>query len=59
MPAVVQSPTKGEQALIGTPVADTDKPIEVLRVVHPFDPCLACSVHLVRPGGAKILVLNA
>ena len=45
--------------MIGTPVADTDKPIEVLRVVHPFDPCLACSVHLVRPGGAKILVLNA
>ena len=46
------------QALIGTPVSDTDKPIEVLRVVHSFDPCLACSVHLTRPGGAKKLVLN-
>lgn len=39
-----------EQALIGTPVADLHKPVEVLRVVHSFDPCLACSVHMVRPG---------
>lgn len=38
-----------EQALIGTPIADTSQPIEALRVVHSFDPCLACSVHLVRP----------
>jgi hydrogenase large subunit len=34
-----------EQALIGTPVRDRDQPIELLRVVHSFDPCLACSVH--------------
>ncbi|MHC4656849.1 MAG: nickel-dependent hydrogenase large subunit, partial [Planctomycetota bacterium] len=34
-----------EQALIDTPVADMDNPLEVLRVVHSFDPCLACSVH--------------
>jgi hydrogenase large subunit len=40
-----------EQALIGTPVADPQNPIEVLRVVHSFDPCLACSVHGVRAGG--------
>jgi hydrogenase large subunit len=39
-----------EQALIGTPVQDTQNPIELLRVVHSFDPCLSCSVHLVRPG---------
>jgi hydrogenase large subunit len=38
-----------EQALIGTPVADVNQPIEVLRVVHSFDPCLACTVHMVRP----------
>jgi len=38
-----------EQALIGTPVADPARPIEVLRVVHSFDPCLACSVHMLRP----------
>ena len=34
-----------EQALIGTPVRDKDAPTELLRVVHSFDPCLACSVH--------------
>jgi len=42
-----------EQALINTPVADLDNPIEVLRVVHSFDPCLACSVHMLRPGKDK------
>ncbi len=42
-----------EQGLIGTPVADTDHPIEVLRVVHSFDPCLACSVHMLRPGKSR------
>jgi Ni,Fe-hydrogenase I large subunit len=39
-----------EQALIGTPVADATQPIEVLRVIHSFDPCLACAIHMVRPG---------
>jgi [NiFe] hydrogenase large subunit len=36
-----------EQALIGTPVADTSKPLEILRVVHSFDPCIACAVHVI------------
>lgn len=39
-----------EAALVGTPVQDIDQPIEVLRVVHTFDPCLACAVHMLRPG---------
>ena len=34
-----------EQALLGTPVADAENPIEVARVVRAFDPCLACAVH--------------
>ena len=38
-----------EEALVGTPVANLDHPIEPLRVVHSFDPCLACAVHTVRP----------
>ena len=38
-----------EEALIGTPVADFSQPVEVIRVVHSFDPCLACGVHMVRP----------
>lgn len=42
-----------EQALVGTPVADETQPIEILRVVHSFDPCLACSVHMLRPGKNK------
>lgn len=37
-----------EQSLLGTPCVDADKPIEVLRTVHSFDPCLACAVHTVR-----------
>jgi hydrogenase large subunit len=40
-----------EEALIGTPVADADNPIEVVRVVRSFDPCLACAVHLIKPNG--------
>jgi len=35
-----------EEALLGTPVADTKNPIEVVRVVRSFDPCLACAVHI-------------
>jgi [NiFe] hydrogenase large subunit len=38
-----------EQALIDTPVADESKPLEVLRVVHSFDPCIACAVHVFDP----------
>ncbi len=37
-----------EEALIGVPVANIDKPIEVLRVVHSFDPCLDCATHVTR-----------
>jgi hydrogenase large subunit len=44
-----------EQALLGTPVQDVNQPIEVLRIVHSFDPCLACAVHVMRPkAGARI-----
>ena len=38
-----------EQALIGTPIADVENPIEAGRVVRSFDPCIACAVHVVRP----------
>lgn len=36
-----------EACLAGTPVAIPDQPLEVLRTVHSFDPCLACAVHVV------------
>jgi hydrogenase large subunit len=48
-----------EEALIGTPVQNIDEPIEVLRVIHSFDPCLSCAVHVMRPAkGAKVFTLG-
>ena len=48
-----------EQALIGMPVNDTTKPVEVVRLIHSFDPCLSCAVHVMRPGeGKKIFTLG-
>jgi len=35
-----------EEALLGTPVADPAKPLEILRTIHSFDPCMACGVHV-------------
>ena len=43
-----------ESALIGTPVADPAQPLEILRTIHSFDPCLACAVHLYDPDGKHI-----
>jgi [NiFe] hydrogenase large subunit/hydrogenase large subunit len=43
-----------ESALIGTPVADPEKPVEILRTVHSFDPCMACAVHVVDPAGREV-----
>jgi Ni,Fe-hydrogenase I large subunit len=36
-----------EEALLGTPVANAEQPLEILRTVHSFDPCMACGVHVV------------
>ena len=41
------APGAYEACLAGTPVAIADQPLEVLRTVHSFDPCLACAVHVV------------
>ncbi|MCF8086175.1 MAG: nickel-dependent hydrogenase large subunit, partial [Desulfohalobiaceae bacterium] len=35
-----------EASLVGNPMAEPDKPLEVLRTVHSFDPCLACAIHM-------------
>lgn len=35
-----------EASLIGTPMADKTQPLEIIRIIHSFDPCLACAVHL-------------
>ena len=42
-----------EQALIGVPVGDIEKPINALRTVHSFDPCTACAVHITEPATGK------
>jgi len=43
-----------ESALIDTPVADEKLPLEIIRTIHSFDPCLACSVHLYDEEGKHI-----
>jgi len=42
-----------EASLIGTPVADPEQPLEILRTIHSFDPCMACAVHVVNPSGVE------
>jgi len=44
-----------EAALVGTPLAQPEKPLEILRTVHSFDPCLACAVHLLDAGGNEMV----
>ena len=43
-----------EMALIGTHVVDTTQPVELLRIVHSFDPCTGCSVHVMSPEGIEM-----
>ncbi len=43
-----------ESTLLGTPVADDKLPLEILRTIHSFDPCIACSVHLYDEHGKHI-----
>ncbi|MEW6225113.1 MAG: nickel-dependent hydrogenase large subunit [Chloroflexota bacterium] len=42
-----------EASLEGTPVADPERPLELLRTIHSFDPCLACAVHVVDATGRE------
>jgi hydrogenase large subunit len=43
-----------EASLIGTPIADPEKPMEILRTIHSFDPCIACAVHLYDEKGTYV-----
>ena len=43
-----------EAALIDTPVADENQPLEIIRTIHSFDPCMACSVHIYDEHGDTI-----
>jgi len=48
-----------EEALIGTPIADPKRPIEVLRTVHSYDPCIACGVHVIDPDSNQVYKIKA
>ena len=43
-----------EESLVGTPVANLEQPVEIIRTLHSFDPCLACAVHLYDPQGRHL-----
>ena len=44
-----------EEALVGTPVPDPENPVNIVRVIRSFDPCLACAVHIIHPDSNRIL----
>jgi hydrogenase large subunit len=44
-----------EASLLHNPIADPERPLEVLRTIHSFDPCLACAVHTFDPEGKQIV----
>jgi len=48
-----------EASLLGNPVADPEKPLEVIRTVHSFDPCLACAIHMVDDRKQEIVRVKA
>ncbi len=47
-----------EAALLGTPMANAKQPLEILRTVHSFDPCLACATHVMAPDGQELAMVK-
>lgn len=43
-----------EASLVDTPVADPEQPLEILRTIHSFDPCIACAVHVLNGNGREL-----
>ncbi len=48
-----------EASLLHTPIANPEQPLEVLRTIHSFDPCLACAVHTFDPSGRPLVKVEA
>ncbi len=48
-----------EASLLGNPVADPERPLEVVRTIHSFDPCIACAIHTLDAGGRQIAEVKA
>lgn len=53
------APGPYEASLVGNPIADPEKPLEVLRTIHSFDPCIACAVHMLDPEGKEVVKVKA
>jgi len=47
-----------EASLVGNPVLDPERPLEVLRTLHSFDPCLACAIHMLKANGEEVTRKN-
>ena len=47
-----------ETALQGHRLVDPAQPLEILRTIHSFDPCIGCSVHIVDPDGEPLVLVN-
>ncbi|GHU09434.1 uptake hydrogenase large subunit [Betaproteobacteria bacterium] len=47
-----------EASLLDTPVAKADEPLEILRTLHSFDPCLACATHVMSPDGQEMATVK-
>ncbi len=52
------APGPYEASLLGNPVADAERPLELLRTVHSFDPCMACACHTLDATGRPIATVN-
>jgi hydrogenase large subunit len=48
-----------EASLVDTPIADAEKPLEVLRTIHSFDPCIACAIHLTDKDSDTAITIKA
>jgi hydrogenase large subunit len=48
-----------EASLVGNPVADPERPLELIRTVHSFDPCIACAIHTVDVDGHEVAKVKA
>ncbi len=44
-----------EAALLNTPLANASQPLEILRTLHSFDPCMACATHVIAPDGSALV----
>ncbi|HET9654942.1 MAG TPA: nickel-dependent hydrogenase large subunit, partial [Kineosporiaceae bacterium] len=48
------NPGAYEASLVGTPLADPKQPLEILRTIHSFDPCMACAAHILDADGNPV-----